>query len=346
MEQDQSSGLNAEALAGQDSLSARKKIAFRARSLRNLLKMGHCAPAVMKTILDICGSEEEWPVKLAAGLPGGIGNTGFECGGITSPLILFGLRYGLADLRNGLPLVFYVGHDHLQQFLDRNNTPLCRKILGDNYRLTRCIRAACSSTEIAASAFARTDTGAIGGERREAYSLLYAHMAGEGFHCSHQVLHRLSPVIPASRELLDATSGYMGGTLFTGMTCSAYAAGVMALGLRMCEIEDSLPRVMRMIVLMKTGGDAFADHINKFNKVMNLGNRLAQWFSEEFGSTQCQDITGCDFSSPAAARRYIETDGLARCREIAEKVADQVLRLLSNRSGDLLFDFKSPLNTT
>jgi hypothetical protein len=326
MEDDRSSGLNTEALTGPDSRTSRTRIAFRARGLRNLLRMGHCAPSVMKTILEICGSEEEWPVKLAGGLPGGIGDTGFECGGITSPLILFGLRYGLTDLRNGLPLVFYLGHDHLRHFLDRNHTPLCREIRGDNYRLTRCIRAVCWAPEIAASAFARTDTSAIEGERLEAYSLLYAHMAAEGFHCSHQVLQRLSPVIPVGRELLDATSGYAGGTMFTGMTCSAYAAGVMALGLRMCEIEDSLPRVVRMIVLMKTGGDAFADPINKFNKVMNLGNRLGRWFTGEFGNTQCQSVTGCDFSSPAGARKYIETGGLARCRDIADKVADQVLR--------------------
>ncbi len=340
MEEDRSSGLNTEALTGPDRLSARRKFAFRARGLQNLLKMGHCAPAVMKTILDICGSEEEWPVKAAAGLPGGIGDTGFECGGITSPLMLFGLRHGLKEVRNGLPLVFYMGHDHLRRFLELNHTPLCREIRGDNYRLTRCIRAVCCAPEIAASAAARADTSAIEGERLEAYSLLYAHMAGEGFHCSQQMLRGLSSVVPASRELLDATSGFVGGTLFAGMTCSAYAAGVMALGLRMGEIEDSLPRVMRMIVLMKTGGDAFADHINKFNGAMNLGNRLAQWFIEEFGDTQCQAITGCDFSSPAAARRYIETDGLARCREIAEKVADQVLRL-SRMAGPRGFEPRS-----
>jgi hypothetical protein len=165
-------------------------------------------------------------------------------------------------------------------------------------------------------------------------------MAVEGFHCSHQVLQRLSPVIPVSRELLDATSGYMGGTMFAGMTCSAYAAGVMALGLRMCEFEDSFPRVLRMIVLMKTGGDAFADPINKFNKVMNLGNRLGQWFIEEFGSTQCQALTGCDFSSRESVRRYIETEGLERCRKIADKVADQVLRF-SRLAGPRGFEPRS-----
>lgn len=329
MEEGQSSNINTEALTGLDGRSARKKLGFRTKSLRNLLKMGHCAPAVMKTILEICGSEEQWPIKAAAGLPGGIGDSGFECGGITSPLILLGMRYGLRDLRNGLPLVFYKGHDHFRRFVERNGTPLCREIRGDNYRLTHCIKAVCFSPEIAASALSHGGDDAIVGDQREAYALLYSHMASQDFHCAYQVLQRLDPVVPLNPELLDAAAGYIGGTLFKGLTCSAYAAGVMALGLRMGEIEDSFTRVLRMIVLMKTGGNAFADHINKFNRVMNRGKSLAQWFTAEFGDTQCQAITGCDFSSPAAVGRYIETDGLARCRDIAEKVADRVLSLSS-----------------
>lgn len=323
------SNLNLDALVGLDARSARKKWGFRRRGLRTLLRMGHCAPAVMKTMLDICGYEEEWPIRAAAGLPGGIGDTGFECGGITSSLILLGFHYGLQDHRDGLPVVFYKGHDQFRQFVDRNNSPLCREIRGDNNRLTRCIKAVCCSPEIASSVFSHDGSDAIVGEQLQAYVLLYSHMAAREFHCAHQVFRRLSSVIPLNRELLKATSGYLGGTLFKGMTCSAYAAGVMALGLRLGEIEDSLPRVMRMIVLMKTGGNAFAEHINKFNRVMNLGNSLARWFSAEFGDTQCQAITRCDFSSPAAVARFIETDGLARCQDIADKVADMALSLSS-----------------
>jgi C_GCAxxG_C_C family probable redox protein len=324
-----SSSLNREFFFELDTLNPRKKWGFRTRSLRTLLRMGHCAPAVMKTMLDICGFEEDWPIRAAAGLPGGIGDTGFECGGITSPLILLGLRYGLKGLRDGLPVVFYKGHDHFRQFVDRNNSPLCLKIRGNNYRLTRCIKAVCCSPEIASAAFSNDGSSAIAGEQLQAYALLYSHMAARGFHCSHRVFQRLSPVIPLSRELLDATSGYQGGTLFKGMTCSAYAAGVMAIGLRLSEIEDSLPRVMRMIGLMKTGRNAFANHINKFNRVMNLGKNLAQRFSAEFGDTQCRAITGCDFSSSTGVSRYIETDSLDRCHDIADKVAGMVLSLLS-----------------
>jgi hypothetical protein len=63
-------------------LSSRTRRMYRRRGFSNLLKMGHCAPAVMQTFLDLRNSKEEWLVKMTAGLPGGIGNTGFECGGL------------------------------------------------------------------------------------------------------------------------------------------------------------------------------------------------------------------------------------------------------------------------
>ncbi len=279
----------------------------------------------MRTILQIRRAGEDWPVKLAAGLPGGIGDTGFECGGITSPLIDLGLRYGLGNSTDGLPLVFDKGHEHIRRFLERNGTPFCREIRGDNNRLRKCIKAVCGAPEIVFAASSRDCRGAIAGERREAYRRLYSHMEAAGFHCAHEVLRRLGPIVPSDGKVLDAASGFLGGTLLKGMTCSALAAGVMTLGFRMREFENSVPRVMRMIWLMKTGGNAFDDPVNKFNVIMNRGKRLALWFAGEYGDTQCRAVTGCDFSSVTDVARYIESDGLGRCRALSGKVADKVL---------------------
>ncbi len=310
-------------------LSPKRKWSFRGRALGNLLRMGHCAPSVMRTCLQVCRADEDWPVKLAAGLPGGIGDTGGECGGITSPLLLLGMRYGLGTPEDGLPLVFYKGHAHFRGFLERNGSPICREIRGgDPYRLRKCIKAVCYAPEITLAAVAHDSRDAIIGEPREAYRRLYSHMEAAGFHCSQEVLRRLGPNIPLSGEILDAASGFIGGTLFKGMTCSALVAGVMALGFRMREFENSLPRVMRMIALMKTGGHAFDDRINKFNVIMNQGKKLSLRFAGEFGDTQCRAITGCDFSSVADVGKYIETGALDRCRAISRKVAEEVQSII------------------
>ena len=144
---------------------------------------------------------------------------------------------------------------------------------------------------------------------------------------------RLGDVIAVNEQLLNGTAAFMGGTLLKGMTCSALTAGIMAVGLRTAEIEDSFLRVMRMIALMVLGGDAFADHVNKFSRTMNTGNRIAEWFAGKFGGTQCRAVTGCDFSTDEGARRYADQRLIERCRRIAEAVAERV-REVVRRGGE------------
>ena len=61
------------------------------------------------------------------------------------------------------------------------------------------------------------------------------------------MLHRYLDSSVVTQELLDATSAFVGGTVFAGVTCSALTAGVMLIGFELGEIEDSLPRVLRLI---------------------------------------------------------------------------------------------------
>ncbi len=310
------------------------------RGLSVLLKRGHCAPAVMETILKAERREDTGLVKLVAGLPGGIGNTGYECGGVTSPLVLLGLGTRPDAVRDGLPLVIDRSQVHMRRFAGRHTTLFCREIRGEKMRLWPCIKAildspgihavAAADGEGEAPAGARPDSSRDEGwkERREAHVLLTAGLAGRSFHCSHAVLDRLPGLEAEYPELRAGTAAFLGGTACSALTCGALTAAIMILGRRLAEIENSYLRVLRMIVLMKTGGDAFDDRINAFNATMNLGNRLAEWFTDEFGSTQCREITGTDFSTPAGVRRFLD-GGIAPCEKIAGKVAAKVESILS-----------------
>lgn len=61
---------------------------------------------------------------------------------------------------------------------------------------------------------------------------------------------------------------------------------------------------------------------------MNAGYRMSKWFRQEFGSTQCRAIIGCDFSTEAGVSQYIEGDGVTKCREITIRVAEKVQQML------------------
>jgi C_GCAxxG_C_C family probable redox protein len=311
----------------QYELVTKTKPAYRARGLDNMLRMGHCAPAVMKTVLDINHTQREDLVNLMAGMPGGIGNTGFECGGITSPLVLLGLRFGLRETHAGLPRIFDLGHGYYQRFCDENAAPFCKAIQNPRFPI-RCIHAVRHSPELLAETLESDHRPTIHAEQREAYSCLYGHMKQCNFHCAHAVFQQLGDTIPVDQELLDASSAFIGGTLFKGITCSAYTAGVMANGMKLGEIENSYLRVTRMLALMVSGGNPFPDEVNKFNRALNTGHRLSKWFRKEFGSTQCQSITQCDFSCKAGVDKYIAGDGVTKCRRIAKMVAEQVQNIL------------------
>ena len=310
------------------------KRAYRRKGLDNLLRMGHCAPSVMQTLNDLGNSEEDWLVRMTAGLPGGIGSTGFECGGITSPLIQFGLDYGLQTDYDGLPSVISAWHNYAGRFVECNNSLFCKDILGDRRVPLPCIKMARHAPELYRQTDLKDNTEALSGGTREAYCLLNSHMAANDFHCAHAVLKHLGKTIPLNQALLNATSGFIGGTALSGLTCSALAAGIMAVGLKLGEIENSYLRVFRMLTIMVAGGDAFADHLNKFNRVMNIGHKMAKWFRGEFGSTLCHEITHCEFSSKEDVQKYIGNGSVNTCKAIAEKVARQAEMFISQKGAE------------
>jgi len=303
---------------------------LRRRGLANLARMGHCAPSVMQTLLDASEVEAPWLVKAAGGLPGGIGNTGAECGGVTAPLMLLGMAHARDPLDRGVPVVVYKGHELLRRFTACHGTALCQEIRGDDRLPLRCVGVVRLASERYAETLARDSGDAISPAHQRAYAELFAHFSQHRFHCAHEVLEQLRPSMPMEPALFDAASGFIGGTVFTGQTCSALAAGVMALGVALGGIERSRIRVLRMIGLMAIGGDAFADDRNAFNKTMNLGHRLSEWFAAEFGSTQCRAITQCEFSTDDGVRQYIAGNQVKRCREIAGLVGRHVRGMIAS----------------
>lgn len=297
--------------------------AYRRRSFANLTRMGHCAPTVARTVVDVIGADGEWLVRLSGGLPGGVANTGAECGGVTAGLLLLGLRYGGREER-GLPVVVEKGRAYCSRFTTCNRSLLCSAILGERRVPWPCVKVMRRAPELLAETIAQDTSGAIPAAEREACAHLCAHLAGRGFHCAHAVLGRLERVLPITPELLAATAGFVGGTALQGMTCSALAAGVMAISLRTGAIEGSRPKVARMLLTMVTGGDALADGRNAFNASMRRGNALARAFVAEFGNTQCRALTDCAFSSEADVERYVTGRKVERCAAMAQRVAELV----------------------
>ena len=126
--------------------------AYRQQAFANLLRMGHCAPTVMQTLLDVSPTERptqgDWLVRLSAGMPGGIGNTGHECGAVTSPLALMGVKGGLREMDRGLPVLFDRGHALCAAFVACHDTLQCRGIRTKGGFPRQCIGPVLRSAEL------------------------------------------------------------------------------------------------------------------------------------------------------------------------------------------------------
>ena len=318
----------------------------RIQGLLNALKMGHCAPSVMRTLQDLQGIESERVLKATAGLPGGIGWLGAECGCVTSAVMMMGLTYGediLIDGNGQNPGIIPMGQNYLNRFRPSYGGLKCSEIARIDYKdkkdvkkhtlgaSSRCFKAICGSPVLLMDTMEKYPMGilsSVDSEQIGAYDKLLELYRTQKFHCSQSVLHELDEFTEGDENILRASWGFLGGTLLQGMTCGALTGGVLAIGLKFGDIEDSYRRVIRWTLQALIDGDIKREDLNKFNRAINISWSLTRWFEWEFGSTRCRDLTRTDFNAPEGVDTYISQNKLEHCRDIADKTAKKVREII------------------
>jgi len=285
--------------------------------------MGHCAPTQVRTLLEASGLDAPHLVALTAALPG-MGNTGNECGGITGPLVVIGLRHARDPAVAGMPAPVALGRALVDAFRADHGTTRCRDILGDARLPLRCFGVAFRGPGRCLRVESDAPGRSLPSERQAAHAAFCTHLEDRGFHCAQAVLRASADTGAARPELLDAASAFLGGTALAGMTCGALTGGLLLLGRRLGAVENSHLRVLRQVAAMAVRGDAFADDRNAFNRAMNRGHDLARWFAGRFGSTQCRELTGCDIATLDGVKRYVDRHTVTRCEGMAREVALRV----------------------
>lgn len=291
------------------------------RAVNNLARMGHCAPAIMQTLLEQNDIRNENMVLYAAGLAGGIAGSRTECGALTSPLMFLSFSSeNLADIPEKLDIISKA-QSYVKEFTAFNGSPFCISIRQKG--MPACRRAIYNHNEPFTKALARPV--ALSEESESSYTLLLREFAENDFHCAHNVLRNLDYKFVVSKELLDASWIFIGGLAMLNRTCGALTAGVMALSSATAKIENSHFRVAKMNRLLRNDDNkAMHESINNFNRSINLSDELGLWFTNEFGFISCRDIWGYDFSKMRDADSFIAGQCMKQCTLIAEKVAGKV----------------------
>lgn len=302
--------------------------AFNTRKLRavnNIRKMGHCAPSVMKTLLDINEINNENLVLYAGGMAGGIAGPVMECGVLTSPLIFMGYQHdNPKDISEKLEIICRARY-YVNEFTRFNGATSCSMIRQKG--MPACMKAVRNFNRLftnATSAPVNLTT-----EEKESFSLLLKSFDANKFHCACNVLNSLNKSFPVKDDLYNSSLIFVGGIALLNRTCDALTAGVLALSSATARIENSYSRVARMNRLLRQKSpEAMDEEINNFNRSINLSEELGIWFRREFGSTNCFDIWRLDFSKIKNTERYLADNCMLQCRYVADKVAEKVLSMI------------------
>lgn len=292
----------------------------------NYHRMGHCAPSVMQSLLDINDTRNKELVRISGAMAGGIGGPKMECGALTVPLMFLGYQKGIPVDINEKLLILREAQTYYNEFYHNNGSTICTNIR-DRHE-NGCWKAV--SGFYSAFMNSRQNPLTLPAETEASYSLLLKAFNDNGFHCSHSVLNRLNSHIGLNKELYEVSWPFIGGIALLNRTCGALAAGVMALSSFEAKIENSYIRVARMNKMLKEDDDrAMNNETNDFNRVINSGTELGTWFRKEFGSTTCLEICGYNFSQKRDVENYLSGNCMSRCSLITEKVADKVGKMIS-----------------
>jgi len=291
------------------------------RSLNNLARMGHCAPAIMQTLLEQNEIRNDNMVLYAAGLAGGIAGSRTECGALTSPLMFLSFsNWNLSNISGKLDIISKA-QSYVKEFIDFNGSPFCINIRQKG--MPACRRAIYNHNQQLSKALARPVP--LSEESESSYTLLLREFGNSNFHCAHNVLRNLDSEFVVNNDLLDASWIFIGGLAMLNCTCGALTAGLMALSSATAKIEDSHSRVAQMNRLLRKGDNkAMDESINNFNRSINLSDDLGLWFRNEFGFTSCYDIWRYDFTKMRDAESFIAGQCMKQCSGIGEKVARKV----------------------
>ena len=291
------------------------------KTINYIRRMGHCAPGIMQTLLDINDIQNDNIVLYAGAMAGGIAGSNMECGALTAPLMFIGFRNNnIVCLPDKIDIICKA-QSYVNEFNSLNGTTICSRIRQkSNSACMKTIRTFYKPFSDAVSS-----PVILSNETKESYSLLLKTFDDSKFHCAQNVLKNLNSNFLITKELIDVSWAFIGGIALLNRTCGALTGGVLAISSATAKIENSYSRVARMNRLLRNeNNEAMNDEINNFNKSINYSEELGHWFRNEFGSTTCSDIWRLKFSVKNDVEKFISGHCMLQCSYITKKVAQKV----------------------
>ena len=134
-----------------------------------------------------------------------------------------------------------------------------------------------------------------------------------GLLCAESVLTTVSDEVGIISPLIPRiATGFCGGIARTRGICGAVAGGVMALG----------------IVYGRDNAEQSNETV--YEKVQ----QFLRAFEEEYKSTNCFELTGCDLSTEEGRQAFVDKGVLEKCRQFTGKAASLAAKFINDGKND------------
>jgi len=122
-------------MAKQDIFRSKEVLAEEARKRASDYESQYhgCGQSALLALQEVLGLEDEQVFKSASGLCGGMAFEGKFCGALTTGLMILGMKFGRANIQDGLPGILkgiMPAHKLMRRFDQEFGTTVCREILG------------------------------------------------------------------------------------------------------------------------------------------------------------------------------------------------------------------------
>lgn len=131
-----------------------------------------------------------------------------------------------------------------------------------------------------------------------------------GLYCAESVLTSIAESQHIQSKLIPSiATGFCSGMSQTCGTCGALTGGILGLNIALgrSNADDSVDRNYAAV------------------------QTLVQQFEKSFGSTNCQELLGCDLGTEEGQQAFSSQNLGNKCREFTGKAADMVLTILQTQ---------------
>jgi C_GCAxxG_C_C family probable redox protein len=148
--------------------------------------------------------------------------------------------------------------------------------------------------------------------KKQAREKAYAYHC-QFYGCSQVVLATFQELLGMEDELtFKASSCFVGGIAKAGKTCGALLGAVMVLG-------------------MKYGREGLDQGLLCVLQGTEQAGSLVRSFEQEFGTTDCREITQVDFSDLTAAIKFFSGPEVEKCHQLVGRTAEMVAEIINEQ---------------